>query len=51
MRSLLVADRAFSGRKSRVLTEDTELTFLCVCGSDAGGTGTGFGTGLGQAGL
>lgn len=47
MRSLLVADRAFSGRKSRVLTEDTELTFLC--GSDDWGRGAG--TGLGQAGL
>lgn len=53
MRSLLVADRAFSGRESSVLTEeDTELTFLCVCvgGNDAGGgrgAGRGSGTGLG----
>lgn len=47
MRSLLVADRAFSGRKSRVLTKDTELTFLCVGAM----LGRGAGTGLGQAGL
>lgn len=53
MRSLLVADRAFSEGKSSVLTEeDAELTFLCLCvgGNDAGVGTCGWersGTGLG----